>query len=68
MATRKRAKSTAEGPTFCANCGQPVEGMAAKRAANPSAAFCCECGTRLSAAGTCPNRGCPFFGTVPQCD
>jgi hypothetical protein len=64
--TRKSAEETG-GAAFCVNCGQPVEGRVAELAANRSAAFCCECGVRLTTAGTCRNRLCPFFEMVPEC-
>jgi hypothetical protein len=58
---------TKKPPEFCTNCGQPVKGELAERAANPAVVFCCECGVRLSPKGTCVNPGCPWSGKVPQC-
>lgn len=54
-------------PSYCTSCGQPVEGEAAAKAANPSAAFCCECGVRLKQDGTCRNPACPWMGEIPKC-
>jgi len=54
-------------PGFCTNCGQTVKGETAKKAANPAAVFCCECGVRLAQSGTCTNPACIWEGQVPQC-
>ena len=60
-------KETRKAPSFCIHCGQPLDEAAAARAANPAAAFCCECGVRLKQDGTCRNPACPYVGQVPQC-
>jgi RNA polymerase-binding transcription factor DksA len=66
--TRIRTRTEARKlPGYCTSCGQAVKGEAARKAANPAAVFCCECGARLGQDGTCANPACPWVGHVPQC-